>query len=174
MIESLATIAQFLFLFGTISQARKCAKDGHADGLSHGLIWQLMVGFVIMTVYTIEVLNANPILLIGYIGQLLLFSIIVKYKYRPRQRRVGNHFDRKRYKNNKAILKVLEAYVEVFPSQRFGQIIRNVGLVDTIVLDHLKDKDRGPYFSNIFNEEPDRTLKRVAKDVNEQFERIKN
>ncbi len=174
MIESLATIAQFLFLFGTISQVRKCVRDGHADGLSHGLIWQLIVGFFVMIIYTVEALNANPILLLGYVGQLLLFSIIVKYKYRPRQRRIGNHFDRRRYKNNKHILKVLEAYVEKFPSQRFGQVIRNCGMVDTVFFEEMNSRDGGPFYTNIFNEEPDRTLKRMLEDVSEQFERIKS
>lgn len=86
MIQYLATLAQILFLSGTLDQARKCRRDGNADGLSHGLIWQLIAGFAVMVVYTIEVLDGNAILLLGYVGQLSLFGIIVKYKYWPRDK----------------------------------------------------------------------------------------
>lgn len=81
----LATIAQILFVAATLMQALKVAKEGHADGISHGLIFMLTLGFFIMMWYTIEVLNSDPVLLGGYIGQGLLFLIIGKYKYFPRR-----------------------------------------------------------------------------------------
>lgn len=84
MIENLAYLASFLFVTATAAQAIKCWKDGNADGLSHILIWKLIVGFSIMTIYTVEVLNCDPVLMFAYTGQLSLFMIITKYKYFPR------------------------------------------------------------------------------------------
>ena len=85
MIEYLATFATGLFLLGTASQTLRSIVDGHSDGVSHGLIWMLLVGFSIMIYYVINVLNSNPILLSGYIGQFLLISIVARYKYFPKK-----------------------------------------------------------------------------------------
>lgn len=170
MIDLLAQVAQGLFILATAAQAYKCYKEGHAKGISHILLWSLMTGYLIMLAYVQVKLGGDMILFAGYLGQMVLFVVIGKYKYFPRKR-LRNNFDNKRYENNKKILKLLEEYVEFAPSQRFGQIIRNIGLVDTIVLDHLTDKDRGPYFTNIFNEEPDKTLVRVKADIDDQFRR---
>lgn len=85
MIDYFATIATCLFLVGTAVQSFKSYMDGHSKGISHGLIWMLLSGFVIMTFYTIMRLNSNPILLGGYIGQFILIAIVARYKYFPRK-----------------------------------------------------------------------------------------
>lgn len=85
MIDYMATFATFLFLLGTAVQSFKSVRDGHSEGVSHGLIWMLLVGFVIMDYYTIVRLNANAILLGGYTGQFILMCIVARYKYFPRR-----------------------------------------------------------------------------------------
>lgn len=81
MIEYLAFVAQFLFVGATIAQVIKAWQDGHADGISHFLIWMLFAGFGIMLYYTVYRLNSDPVLITGYVGQLIGFLIIARYKY---------------------------------------------------------------------------------------------
>ena len=85
MIDYLAVFATCLFLAGTGFQMLRSISDGHSKGVSHGLIWMLIVGFVLMTYYVVERLDSNLILLGGYLGQLLMMSIIAKFKYFPRK-----------------------------------------------------------------------------------------
>lgn len=82
-IQVLAFLAQFLFVSATAAQTWKCITDGNADGLSHGLIWQLLGAMSIMFVYTVVRLDSDPVLLSGYAAQICLFLIIAKYKYFP-------------------------------------------------------------------------------------------
>jgi uncharacterized protein with PQ loop repeat len=86
VIEQLGVISQLFFVLATVSQAIKVCKDGHADGLSHILVWMLNIGFGVMIYYTIEVLNADPVLLYGYIGQFVGFVYITYMKYFPRSK----------------------------------------------------------------------------------------
>lgn len=83
-LNCIAIFAQFLFVGATFVQCYKVYKDGNSDGLSHGLIWMLILGFIIMLWYTIVRLNSDVVLLLGYIGQLVGFTWIAKYKYFPR------------------------------------------------------------------------------------------
>ena len=84
IIQALAFLAQFLFISATAAQTLKCVRDGHADGLSHGLIWQLLGAMTVMVFYTIFKLDSDLVLLSGYSIQIVLFLIIAKYKYLPR------------------------------------------------------------------------------------------
>jgi hypothetical protein len=84
MVEFLGYLSQFLFIGATFFQARKVHQDGHADGLSHALIWMLSFGFVVMVYYTITVLDSDPVMLTGYIGQMFGFLYMAKMKYFPR------------------------------------------------------------------------------------------
>lgn len=60
---------------------------------------------------------------------------------------------------NLQIIDELRDYICKYPEQRFGQALRNIGIVDT------EFDERGPmygrYFTNIFNEEPEITLKKI-------------
>lgn len=85
LLYSASLFAQFLFVGATFVQCYKTYKDGNADGLSHGLIWMLLLGFVIMLCYTVVRLNSDAILLTGYIGQMLGFLFVAYYKYFPRR-----------------------------------------------------------------------------------------
>ena len=66
---------------------------------------------------------------------------------------------------NLQIIDALRDYICKHPEQRFGQAVRNIGIVDTILLDH--PELRGPYFTNIFYEEPENTLARIMKRLEE-------
>lgn len=62
---------------------------------------------------------------------------------------------------NLQIIDELRDYICKHPEQRFGQALRNIGIVDTVNLqDNIPDSG-GPYFTNIFYEEPEYTLKRL-------------
>lgn len=66
---------------------------------------------------------------------------------------------------NLKIIDELREYICRHPEQRFGQALRNVGIVDTVNLTSHTDNGleafRGPYFTNIFYEEPEKTLDRI-------------
>jgi uncharacterized membrane protein YhaH (DUF805 family) len=84
--DYLAYLAQALFVGATLSQLALTVRQGHSRGLSHALIWQLILGFSIMTGYTIIKYDADPVLLTGYLGQLIPFLAIAGYKYFPQNR----------------------------------------------------------------------------------------
>lgn len=84
MIEALGSIATTLFLIATAFQTVKVMRDGHANGLSHVLIWMMLVGFSIMCLYVPLVIGWNDVLMVGYIGQLIMFLVMAKFKYFPR------------------------------------------------------------------------------------------
>ena len=61
-----------------------------------------------------------------------------------------NEITRRRVKANKAIIKVIEDVMNIFPDWRFQQILMNIGIVDGV--------DR-------FYEEPDTTLARTKETL---------
>lgn len=64
---------------------------------------------------------------------------------------------------NMAILKQLKHYLTMNPDQRFGQALRNTG----VIVDFMVDGEYTPRWSNHFNEESDSTLERVIKTKKE-------
>lgn len=85
MIEILGYIAQALFIAATSAQALKSYRDGHSEGVSHGLIWMSVTGFTIMITYVIIKIGFDPVLMFGYMGQALFCLTIGWYKYFPRK-----------------------------------------------------------------------------------------
>lgn len=88
MIEVLGYFSQFLFVAASASQALRSFRDGHSDGISHGLLWSLAIGFTIMIYYTIFVINTNMVLLLGYIGQVIMWSVVGYFKYLPKKKTI--------------------------------------------------------------------------------------
>lgn len=155
MIDVLAQFAQGLFIFATAAQAYKCYKEGHAKGISHLLLWSLMVGYLIMLVYVQMQIGGDWILFGGYLGQMLMFGIIGMYKYYPRPEITPYTLKAdKRYRVNKEILAELAQYIEKAPQQRFGQILRNMGFFKN-------ERNLGLHYSDVFYEEPTKTLERI-------------
>jgi hypothetical protein len=68
---------------------------------------------------------------------------------------------------NLQIVDALRDYINKYPEQRFGQALRNIGIVDTVLL-YPGEADKGVYFTNIFHEEPEFTLKRIMETLNER------
>lgn len=70
---------------------------------------------------------------------------------------------------NLQIIEALRDYICKHPEQRFGQAIRNIGIVDTVWIEHKEPGfDFGrPFFTNIFHEEPEVTLARIFKQLEE-------
>jgi uncharacterized protein with PQ loop repeat len=86
LIDLLGYSAQGLFILASAAQALKAYQDGHSDGISHGLVWSLTIGFIFMMIYLAVKLSFDPVLMFGYIGQLAFCLIIAKYKYFPRKK----------------------------------------------------------------------------------------
>ena len=85
IVDFLGYIAQGLFIVASAAQARKSYIDGHSEGVSHGLIWMLTIGFGCMMIYVVQKIGFDPVLLSGYVGQALFCIIIGRYKYFPRK-----------------------------------------------------------------------------------------
>jgi hypothetical protein len=64
-----------------------------------------------------------------------------------------------RVKDNLKILKRLETYIKKNPDQRFGQVLRNAG----VVIDYFEQGQFTPRWSNHFNEEPANMLIRMRE-----------
>jgi len=85
MIEYFGIIASILFILATAGQTVKSIREGHSKGISHILIWTLLIGFVLMTTYVISKIGWDLALLSSYILQFVLWVIVAKYKYLPRK-----------------------------------------------------------------------------------------
>lgn len=85
MIEVLGYMANFFFVSASVAQARKVYIEGHADGLSYGLLLQLIIGLSIMLVYVPMIVGIDYVLLFGYAGQLVCIVFMLYYKLRARK-----------------------------------------------------------------------------------------
>jgi len=81
----LGYLATALFIIASLFQMIRSVKEGHSKGVSHGMIWLLITGFIIMCFYVPFHLGWDGVLMTAYIGQLLIWSVIGKYKYFPKQ-----------------------------------------------------------------------------------------
>jgi len=86
MISTFGAIASILFILATAGQTAKVVREGHAAGVSHILIWMLLVGFVLMVSYVIFNVGLDLILLSSYTFQAILWAIVARYKYFPRRK----------------------------------------------------------------------------------------
>ena len=79
--ELLGITASLCFVGGTLFQAVKCYKDGHAKGVSHGIIWTLLLGFILMGIHIMTKFGWDLALMGSLIGQIICFMVIARYKY---------------------------------------------------------------------------------------------
>jgi hypothetical protein len=77
--------ALFLAVSG-IPQAIKSIIDGHSRGVSHGTVWLWFWGEVFMTIYVLSTYSNDYKLLVNYILNCIIISIVLKYKYFERKK----------------------------------------------------------------------------------------
>jgi uncharacterized membrane protein len=80
MTEYLGAIASFLFIKGSAMQAIKCFREGHARGISHGLIWPLLLGFAFMSAHVLNKVGWDLALMSSYVLQTTFILVTAKYK----------------------------------------------------------------------------------------------
>lgn len=82
MVEFIGWIGSIAFALSAIPQAWKSYREGHSSGVSWGLLILSMLGEVCCTVYGLAH-NLLPLVL-NYVLNFLMLSVIVHYKMRPR------------------------------------------------------------------------------------------
>jgi hypothetical protein len=109
-------------------------------------------------------------LLFAIVPAALIFSV-VEWKSNKSKSKPLN-YDELRQQTNLMILDLLRLYAEKHPSMRFGQILRNTGILQDVgVRDSSKPEWETPdYYIDriIIHEEPWTILKRMAKELDEQ------
>jgi len=85
MVEVIGYVGGFLFAFCGLPQAYLCYKDGHAKGVSSGLLWMWLSGEVLVQAYVILKHGFDMPLLINYWVNTVFVSVIIKYKYWERK-----------------------------------------------------------------------------------------
>lgn len=77
----IGTIGAIAFALSGLPQAVKSWRDGHSNGIAHGTVWLWMIGEVSMITYAIYFYPNDLVLIANYTVNLILVSIIFKYKY---------------------------------------------------------------------------------------------
>ena len=80
-IELLGLFGTLLLAIGGLPQLIKTVKDKHADGLSGGMLWCWLLGFMLLLMYTIKLHPHDWILLFNYGFNLIVVLVFLKYKY---------------------------------------------------------------------------------------------
>lgn len=111
VVSLLGSLASLLFILATAAQSYKSYKDGHSAGISSGLIWMLLIGFICMTTYVISTIGFDLIMLSSLITQSLLWVVVAKYKYFPR-----------------AFVKMSEEYRMLTPEELLKELGKPTGL----------------------------------------------
>jgi hypothetical protein len=77
-----------------------------------------------------------------------------------------NSLDAKRLDDNLEIIQLLTEYIEANPSQRFGQVLRNTGVIQDINIPKEPHEMPDMYLDRqLLFEEPDIILKRIEKHL---------
>jgi len=84
MTELVGWLSQFLFMISAAPQAYKVYVQGHAQGLSHLMIWLWTLGESLAIVYSMLTYVPLPIQ-INYCVNVLFMLIILKYRYFERK-----------------------------------------------------------------------------------------
>ena len=81
VVEWLGWIASGLFVSATAAQALTSYKNGHSEGVSHWLLWKLMVGFAFASTYVLVTIGWDWVLMSSYILQAFFWGVVIRYKY---------------------------------------------------------------------------------------------
>ena len=82
--EALGIIGSLLFIISAAAQAVKAVRDGHSRGISHAMLWAVMVGMVCWIIYAVCHVR-DPILIGCLLGQTICWTTVTKYKYLERR-----------------------------------------------------------------------------------------
>jgi len=83
MIELSGWIGSFLFATCGIPMAWESYKNGHSEGITLPFLWMWWWGEIFILIYTVP--HQLWPLIINYIFNLLLVSIVIWFKYQPRK-----------------------------------------------------------------------------------------
>jgi len=89
MVELVGWIATICFAFSALPQAIDAIKKGNAQGLNNLTLALWMIGEILILIYALNKYPTDYILLVNYIGNIILLSIITKYKLFPRLKNNG-------------------------------------------------------------------------------------
>ena len=85
MFNLFGIIGTFSLTIGGIPQMIKVFREGHAMGISAGMMWCWFVGFFTLFLYVIEKHPNDYILLANYGLNFFVAIFILKYKYWPKE-----------------------------------------------------------------------------------------
>lgn len=81
MIEIIGWIGAAAFCLCGIPQAIRSVKEGHSDGVSHGLLWMWMLGEICMPIYIYAEHGFDLPVHFNYFMNFCCLVVITKYKY---------------------------------------------------------------------------------------------
>jgi uncharacterized protein with PQ loop repeat len=84
IIDLIGTIGAACLAASGIPQARKSIKDGHSNGVSHGLIWLWLIGEACVFLYVLFT-SFDLLLLFNYLSNFLIVSVVAFYKYKNKK-----------------------------------------------------------------------------------------
>lgn len=82
--EALGMLGGLLLAVSAIPQVVKSWKDGHSEGLSHGLLALWLGGEACMLMYVLVKYTSDLWLLLNYGSNFLFVGVIAWFKYWPR------------------------------------------------------------------------------------------
>lgn len=83
-IELIGWIGGIMLAICGAPQSYKSWVDGHSDGLTHGLLWLWYIGEWLTFAYILSFDKISMPLLLNYSINIILVTVMVKYKYFPR------------------------------------------------------------------------------------------
>ncbi len=83
-ISILGIIATILLIMSSIPQVLLCYKQGHAMGVSSGMLWLWFLGMLLMGIYVLLTRGGDWVLFSNYGINICMILIILKYKYFPK------------------------------------------------------------------------------------------
>lgn len=84
MYDIVGYLAAAFLMFAALPQAIKVVRQGHADGMIPIYLIMLLIGFILMLIFVIEV-NPKIQLILNYSFNIVLYLIISYYKIFPRR-----------------------------------------------------------------------------------------
>lgn len=85
MIDVLGWVGAMMLAVCAVPQAWLSWRQGHARGVSDGLIWLWMFGEIFTLIYIASKDTADLPLLFNYTANIFFVAVIIKYRYWPRE-----------------------------------------------------------------------------------------